>query len=399
MKVLFVDDEAQVLRGLERMLTACDCTWEMDFVSCGHQALERLDEEPVDVLVADMRMPGMDGAELLETVSQKHPQTVRIVLSGQASKQTVLRAINPMHQYLTKPCNADLLRTTVSRACKLRDLLHSPELNKIVGAISSLPSVPSLYKEVLEETESPDGSAAAVGEIISQDPGMTAKILQIANSAAFGLGRPVTSSAQAVSLLGMDTIKSLVLSVGCFQQFDTTKAAGFSIEDFFRQSTRVGCLARRIAKQQKCDEDTTSEALTSGMLHGIGKLVLAATAAETWTRIRQLMDNEGLGELEAETQTIGTGHPAIGAYLLGMWGLPQGIVEAVAFHRDIPVEPDASFTAISAVAVAYYIIQSESGAADSEWEQMILNHLNQLGIQDQLIVWRELAAQEDSDDE
>lgn len=395
MKVLFVDDEAQVLRGLERMLTACDCEWDMDFVSGGEQALERLGSEPFDVLVSDMRMPGMDGADLLEAVSRQHPQTVRIVLSGQASKSSVLRAINPMHQYLSKPCDADLLRATVSRACKLRDLLQSPELNRIVGSISSLPSVPSLYNDVLSETESPDGCAAAVGEIISKDPGMTAKILQITNSAAFGVGRPITSSVQAVSLLGMDTIKSLVLSVGCFQQFDTSNAAGFSIEEFFRHSTKVGSLARRIAKQQQCDDEASAEALTSGMLHDVGTLILAAAASEGHSAVDELVHSDSSGECSEGILSIQGSVPAIGAYLLGVWGLPQAIVEAIAFHRNPPCESAVCFSPVTAVAAADYVVHLMDGTLDSDQEQNIRDYLKKLELEEQLTVWQTLCEQED----
>src|SRR5262245_37814840 len=98
-KILFVDDEPNVLQGLERMLRSMRHEWEMQFAMSGPAALERLAEQTFDVIVSDMRMPGMTGAQLLTEVSQRHPHIVRIILSGQADQEDILRSVGPTHQY------------------------------------------------------------------------------------------------------------------------------------------------------------------------------------------------------------------------------------------------------------------------------------------------------------
>lgn len=392
MKILFVDDEAPVLRGIERMLDATNAEWESDFVTSGSAALRRLEEETFDVLVSDMQMPQMDGAELLSRVSDRWPQTVRIVLSGHSSRDTALRAVDPMHQYLSKPCDAKTLQTTVLRACQLRDLLHCDHLQELIGAVHTLPSVPSLYTEVLAEIESPTGTASGVGEVVACDPGMTAKILQIANSAAFGLGRPVISPIQAVSLLGMDIIKSLVLSVGVFRQFDDSQVKGFSIDYMLCHCMKVATLARQIARHQGCTADAVGEAFTAATLHDIGKLILATNAADEWAETQAIVSRERISGIAAERRVLRTDHAAIGAYLLSMWGLPQALVEAIAFHHCPDRNTEHQFTSLSAVSVSNFLVEESAGSMDTDLEESIDRQLRHIGLTSSLKGWRQLSS-------
>lgn len=390
MKILFVDDEPHILRGIERMLDSSSDDWESEFVTSGTDALQRLDDSAFDAVVSDMQMPNMDGAELLTRVSEAHPRTVRIVLSGQASRNAVLRAVQPMHQYLAKPCNPNTLRTTVLRACQLRDLLHDDQLEDLIGSMSTLPSVPSLYTEVMDEIESEDGTAAGVGQIVACDPGMTAKILQLTNSAAFGLGREISSPLQAASLLGMDVIKSLVLSLGVFRQYDDTESTGFSIDRLFQHSTRVASLARRIALQQECRLEVVAEAFTAAMLHDIGKLVLATGLPQKYQEIQQLAKSEGISACSAEQQVMGVDHAVVGSYLLSLWGLPQPLVESIAFHHQPNRNEELEFSSVTAAAVANFLVHESEGVPDPDLEDCVMEHLQQIGLESELRAWRGL---------
>ena len=229
-RIIFVDDEPNLLKGLSRMLRPLREEWEMLFVGSGSDALAALEKDAFDVVVSDMRMPGMDGAQLLAEVAQRYPQIVRIVLSGHMDKEMIYRSVGRAHQYLAKPCDAARLKSTVARACTIRDSLADKFLKELVAGMKSLPSLPSLYIELVEYLQSPEASIQTVGKIIARDVGMTAKILQLVNSAFFGLSRKVGSPSQAVSLLGLDTIRALVLSVQAFSQFDETNLPGFHTE-------------------------------------------------------------------------------------------------------------------------------------------------------------------------
>ena len=388
MRVMFVDDEAQVLKGITRMLEAADVDWEVNTASSGPDALEALAQQPVDVLVSDMQMPGMDGAQLLDEVSQRHPNTVRIILSGQASKDAVYRAVAPMHQYLAKPCQADVLRETISRACALREMLDSTKINAFLGRISSLPSVPSIYQEVVDEIESEDGSVARVGEIVAQDPAMTAKILQLANSAIFGLRSTVSSPAQAASVIGLDALKSLVLSLQVFQSFDSPSISGFSMDAVVSHSLRVGGIARLIAKTEELGGEPTNESFTAGLLHDIGKLILAANAANEFELALKEARANGTPLCDVERTAFGLGHDGIGGYLLALWGLPQNIVEGVAFHHSPEQCLGSELAAPAIVCFANNLAHEGSGMPPGDDSQRYKELASSLGVADRIDVWR-----------
>ena len=385
MRVMFVDDDVQVLRGIERMLDSADVDWEVETATSGVEALSKLAEAAVDVLVSDMKMPDMDGADLLAQVSLLYPDTVRIILSGQADKEAVYRAISPMHQYLGKPCEAESLRATVARALSLRAMLHATESHKFLGRISSLPSVPDLYRQVVAEAESEHGTVSRVGDLIAQDPAMAAKILQLANSAIFGCRAPVTSPAQAAALIGMDTLKSLVLSLQVFQSFDDTSVPGFSIDKLMRHSMQVACNARHIALAEKLDDIAVCESFTAGLLHDVGQLILAANAPEEFADALRFAASEPVPLILAERSRFGIGHDEIGGYLLALWGLPQNIVEAVAFHHR--PQHDAG-SQLNTASVVFFANLLDNATATSQTEQESCQQLlEQLGLTGRFEVW------------
>lgn len=387
MTVLFVDDEKQILRGLERMLDAAEEEWDAEFASCGEEALERLRANTdIDTVVTDMKMPGMNGGQLLAIISQKFPHVVRIVLSGEADKEAVFRAVNPMHQYLSKPCDANKLKETIKRATVLKKILNSQSLMQVIGSISALPSVPKIYKMVINELENEESSTAAIGEIIARDAAMTAKILQLANSAVFGLRSTVHTAAQAVTMLGVEAIKSLVLSFGIFREFENV--SGFSIDSFMDHSLKVGGIARLIATSEALDKESINIAFTSGMLHDIGKLALLRADADAFQRCIQNALAKNLSSWEAEREIFGSDHAQVGAHMLFIWGLPQSIIEAVALHHNPDQSGEKVFSAITAVASANELCHKPDENADRK--QRFEDYLSAIGCLERLGAWQEL---------
>ncbi len=392
MRVMFVDDEPQVLRGITRMLECADVDWEIETAGGGAEALELLESEPVDVLVSDMMMPGMDGSQLLEQVAERFPGVVRIILSGQATKESVYRAVKPMHQYLSKPCEADLLLDTISRACMLRETLNKVKSHDLLQGDLKLPSLPSLYQEIVAEMESEHGSVARVGEIISKDVAMTAKILQIANSALFGARATITSPAQAATRLGLETLKALVLSVQVFQSFDVAKIPGFNLEQLQHHCLAVGQLARKIAQSVDLDSNAANEAFTAGLLHDTGKLVLAANQPEMFAKVLQEARSRPDDVRSIEQELIGLGHDEIGGYLLALWGIPQAIVEAVAFHHHIEDFGESNLSIPVVVYLANSLVQRAQGNLSDEKYQTLCELTEKMGFADQLQTWSKLAS-------
>ncbi len=312
MKVLFVDDEPRVLEAIERSLFQLDLDWEVSFSGGGAAALAELERAPVDVIVSDMRMPGMDGAALLTRVCEKYPQIVRIVLSGQTDEAAALRVVRVAHQFLSKPCSSDTLKQVIERTQALKSWLSDERLQALVGKIDHLPSAPRLFEELNRALDSESTSADSVAEIVRQDPAMSSKLLQVANSSFFSSSSNVSDVRTAVVRLGLKTIRNLALGIGAFEAFGKAGTpSARAIEALQNRSLRIAKLAARIAK----GTDDVDTAFMCGLVCDVGELVLAAHTGR---------------ELEpAGTVT----HAEVGAFLLGLWGLPYRVVEAVANHH------------------------------------------------------------------
>lgn len=313
-KILFVDDEPNVLQGLKRMLRGMRNEWDMVFAESGEEALRILEGDAFEVVVTDMRMPGMHGAELLKKIQKKFPEIVRIVLSGHSDQELILKSVRTAHQYLSKPCDAETLKNTMSRACALRELLQDETLKQVVSNIDTLPSLPKLYQEIMEELQSEDASMDRIAEIISRDVGMSAKILQMVNSAFFALPRHIESIAQAVNLLGLETIKALVLSAQIFSQFESKGVSESFLEKLWGHCMATAAFAKAIAKEEGLSREVVDDAFLAGLLHDVGKLVISTGLPEKYREIIKRSRENGNTLSEVEQELLGD-HPWGGRWL------------------------------------------------------------------------------------
>lgn len=390
-RVLFVDDECRVLEGLRRMLHSLRNEWDMSFAASGTEALEIMAKGPVDVLLTDLRMAGMDGARLLAEVQSRHPETVRIVLSGQAEQELAMRSAAVAHQSLTKPCSAETLKGTVSRALALRNVVASPLLKQLISQLASLPAMPGLYVELMEAVKSPSTSLQQVGAVIQRDIAMTAKILQLVNSAFFGIGRHIASAGEAVTYLGVETISRLALCVQLFSQFRTSGLPRFSIEELWRHSMATATLSRRIAQSENAPKRLARECMTAGLLHDVGKLIFASRLPERYNEALTLAESRNIAQTEAEREIFGATHPEVGAYLLWLWGIPVDLIEATAFHHNPADGMAKTFTALTAVHVANALQYEVRATTSGLMAQIDQGYLARLGLVDGLPKWRALA--------
>ena len=391
-RVLFVDDEERVLSGLRRMLRPYRSDWSMTFVDSAKAALDELALAPFDVVVSDVRMPGTDGIELLEAVAKTHPGVIRIILSGHANEDSTRRATGVAHQYLAKPCSAEQLRETVQRSAGIRATLSDPDLVRAVAATKSLPSAPTLYHDLTVELRSDDPSLRTVSDIVSRDPAMSAKLLQMVNSAFFGLRRRVTDVHQAVTLLGTDTIAALALSVHVFATANVPAALKGHIETLWARSLAVATTAKTLMAHAGGDTGEIDDAFLAGLLHDCGKLVLITNFADVYTA----MVEDGTGR-SGEAARFGVDHAAIGAHLLGLWGLPDTIVEAVAFHHEPMQSPSQSLSPLTVVHAAVALEERSDSSAPPPWDVAYLDGAGQMAsIPAWLDIAEDLAYQRDN---
>lgn len=388
-KILFVDDEPKVLQGLRRMLHSMRHEWTMEFAVGGQEALEFLAKAPYDVVVTDMRMPGMDGAQLLKEVMKRYPGIVRIILSGQTDQDAFLSSTTIMHQYLSKPCETEMLKRTIEHACRLKDLLKDESLKKMVMQTGSLPSLSSLYTEIIEVIQSPDVSMEKIGHIISKDIGMTAKVMQLVNSAFYGLRRRISDPTEAAIILGMNTMKALLLSYSLFSSLNQIKIHDFSPDTLWQHSMSVGSLAKKIAKAENYQLKGTEDAFVAGMLHDLGKLVLAINCPERYSEKLSLVKKNNVSHLEAEMEVFNGTHAEVGAYLVGLWGIADTIVEALAFHHNPAMCPTKSFNLVTAVHAANVLVSETCPGEAGTASPVDYVYIAELGLSERLSVWRE----------
>ena len=393
-RILFVDDEPRLLEGLQRMLHAQRTQWEMAFANSGAEALALLAASPFDVVVTDMRMPVMDGAQLLGRVREKYPNVIRIVLSGYFETEAALRAVPVAHQFLAKPCEPEKLRQAIERTCDLIAILPDEAVRRVVGAIGQLPSLPRTCASLMAALQKPDVPLEEIGRIIEQDVGITAKVLQLVNSAFFGLVREIPTVRMAVSYLGLETLKHLVLSAEIFRTFHPKRTIpGFSLEDLQDHSR----LAARIAGRLPAPKDVLSAAVVAAVLHDTGKLVLATRMPQQFEQALRVSLKDGRPVYVVEHELMGTGHAEIGAYLLGLWGLPSSVVNAVCRHHQPPI-PETAGAGLDVLSITHIAdalandgARGKPGDAPPGYSLLNLEYLTRLGIADQLAGWRRMA--------
>jgi HD-like signal output (HDOD) protein len=392
--ILFVDDEPKILEGLRRMLRPYRTVWEMSFANGGEEALAILDSGHYDVVVTDMKMPGMDGARLLEHVRDRHPSVIRLVLSGHFEREAGLRAVPVAHQFLVKPCQPEKLCEAIERCCSSNDIFDDASIQSVVAAVGDLPALPQSCAALLDALNKPDVPLAEVGRIIESDVGMTAKVLQLVSSAFFGLSEEVTAVRSAVSYLGLDILKQLVLSVEIFRTFCPACAVrGFSLQSFQEHSRTVANIASCLPVPKK----TASACVVAALLHDAGKLVMAAKLPEQFEAALSMSMQEGRPLWVVERDLIGTSHAEIGAYLLSLWGLPETVTRAVRKHHDLEMKPSApGLDIVAAVHVAdilAYDCAKNPCQAATPHDPLNIEYLTCIGMQDAVPAWRAMAEQ------
>jgi HD-like signal output (HDOD) protein len=327
-------------------------------------------------------------------VRELYPQVVRIVLSGHTELSTALRVVPVAHQFLAKPCDAGTLRVAIERACHLKALLNDDSIRRTVGALRHLPALPRTYDALTQALTNPDTSLPKVARIVEQDVGISAKVLQLVNSAFFGLGHSITNIEHAVIYLGINTLRSLVLSLEIFHVFESkTALPGFSLEKLHAHARLVAHIAARLPVPKHLADIT----LVAGMLHDVGKLILAWKLPDHLKDLLAEAAEEHCPLYKVEEREDGFSHAEIGAYLLGLWGLPYILVEAVALHHGPNRVPHEYFDAVWAVHVAN-LLAHEVEARSSEVLLEDDTEINQeelaaLGVKDDLAAWRTMAAE------
>jgi HD-like signal output (HDOD) protein len=402
-RVLFVDDDPRFLRGVKSVLRGQHDRWDMVFVDSGAEGLREINDavfvdRPFDVLVSDLRMPQVDGATLLAHARERSPTTIRIALSGHNDLEESLRVVPIAHQFLSKPVGVEDLREAIERSFNLRATLTNATLRQIVGDVQFLPLLPQTYDALTTALANPNSRVPEVAAIVQRDMALSVKILQLVNSAFFGIPRRITSIQHAILYLGMPMIRHLVLTTNVFdvpnvdprKRSNRLRVKGYSLDYEREHALYAARLARRILDVEAKGDDV----FMASMLHDLGKLILAkqlgARYAEIIAAARQPKAYRPIEEVEREF--LGVTHAEIGAYLMTLWGLPHPVVEAVAFHHNPRAVAHQRFDVLAAVHFANYLAEPSPGSKFANRARSLdAQYLEELKIGNPLPDWERLA--------
>lgn len=358
--VLIVGDNADARGGLENAVDDFGLDWQLEFAVDTPSALRIADAHTVDVAVIDLRSPGVDGAALLDAVRAKYPEVVRVLLLGESQPQVAVRVLESAHRVLRKPLRAEELIDSVESVVELRELLDSPHLKALIGGVSELPPAPNLYLNLCTVLNNPLAPASAAVSLVEQDPAMVSKVLHLCNSAFFSGGRSVSNIRTAVVRLGQENLRRLVLTSEVFSR--RHGGARVDHEQLQQRALRASSLAARLLAGSSAEL-----AATAALLSDVGMLLPGVCVPDP-----DIQPSPADGPHYAEA----------GAYLLGLWGLPMPIVEAVASHHQPGKSRTRGFWVGGAVHVARALAAGE--AVDEVY-------LESVGLRDRLPAWRRMA--------
>lgn len=383
MRLLFVDDDPLALEELRRELVHARLLYDAVYVDSGEAALMALTGGEFDAIISDLRMPGMDGAALLAKVRDQYPNVVRVCMSGAIDDADFMRAIPVTHQFLSKPCIGEALRDVVERACALRSILHHQGIRALVGRLNSLPATAATFQELSDAMTEPNMHTADISRIVSKDQALCIKTLQMVNSAFFRRPSPITSIQAAVQFVGMEMIKSLALSACVFNALDASPVASRLLKDLQTRSMRKAHFARTLLK----DSRHADEGFTAALLLDIGQAVLALCSPEMFAEVMQIARESKRPWHEVEREAFGVAHPEVGAYLLGLWGLPLELIEAVAYHHTPSRVRHAQTAMLTAVHVADAVVDATADQPEKLLDKLDAAFVARTGVNRCLMEW------------
>lgn len=383
-RVLFVDDEPQVLDGLRRALRGKRHDWHMTFAAGGEAALAAMDQAAPDVVVSDMRMPGIDGLTLLRRTAVDHPATVRILLSGQTDQFAATTASEVAHQFLSKPCDAHDLTRVLERLDARRAGLPA-DLDIVVGQTLSVPTPRDEIDAARDALEAHD-LERALSTIVSA-PSLAGATLRLANSSFCGRGRLVADARVAARSLGEQCLLDALIAPASVRPLDDRVAAASSSRVL--RAHAVG--TARLAAAMFDDPVSAGVAWTAGVLHTVGRWALANAFPNRYRAVVERMDRSE-EETTAERRQFGATHGVVGAALLAAWGVPDVLVDTCLGWRDDPTDATDTWGVPAAVRVAATLVAERlphvAGGGDGLDDAWVAR----LGLTSRLADWRARAA-------
>lgn len=366
--------------------------WGVTFTSSSRKALEYIHKNKIDIVFCDVNLQDAKGVVLLRQIKELFPYILRILFTDNDNPELSYMNLNAAHQYLSKNSPVEAIINTGCRTLYLNRYLPNKELKNVLNNVDTLPCLPKVYQSIMQEISSPNASISRISEIIEGDPVMSAKIIQLMNSSYFSQFNHVKSLSQAVTILGVDTIQCLVLNTQVLREIDQ-QTFPINIQSLINHSLGTGNLAKQIAEVESLDRNKCNHAMMAGMLHDIGKVLMANYFPERYRMVDELLQESDLTINEAEKHLFSTTHAEVGAYLLGLWGVPEMVVEAVAFHHYPWLNTDRNFNPTTAVYIADVLLSNQESDEKTPLEGLDEKFIKNHNLAKRIPVWQEMKRQ------
>ena len=368
--------------------------WETTSAASEAEALAQLEKRSFDALLADFNLSSADSgsstdaSELLNQALEKHPNSIQFLFVHEADLALVAAKVLGSPHILPKPIEPASLKSRIENA--LKDSNSIPTTSEPANLPGEAPKTPPIYAEVLKALESPEVTHEQVGQIIARDAALTAEVLNLANSSYLHWPGNIARPAEAVESLGLETVKAIVLALQFLAEHSRMKPGYLSLDQVWQHSIKVGQIARDLVLLETKDRTLASQTFAAGLLHDLGKVVLATNFQDLYGRVYSLASKQPVAIWDIEKEMFGANHGEIGACLVGMWNMPAAIVDAAALHHEPPVDEQEQITPLAAVHIAN-VLEHELRPGEKDLMVNPIIHtpfLNQLGLLQRLPIWR-----------
>lgn len=382
--VLFVDDQPQILNGIKRMLRLKRDDWDVLCATSGQEALSMLESNKPGVIVTDMKMPHMDGADLLEEVRRRYPDMMRVVLSGYFEHEGFYRTAGSAHAYLMKPCDMNAIILTVERALNLKNFLNRPELLDCINNFTNKPSRPQIddiIAHLLKKRATHIDFMASLSE-----SGMDSD--RVLEEFLMSIPKEKMGSSITLNSIGIDRIRAILTRIHVLDRYSEILAMNEELEDWGRKIART---AEALMLTKLNDTELLSDTYCAGLLAGLGIMVLWANEPGAYAEIEEKIHMTGMSFCDAEKEVFGVTHGEVSAYYLHHWGFSNAVVETCAFHhRPLLRREDQAIQPALMVHLAETLQTNNHGLGfDQEsGSETDMDYLNEYKLMSELDGWR-----------